>query len=306
MKKYIFIIFLILFVFLSCSNNVPKKAVEQKDFDKLERVIKLVKNHYIEEIPNEKYLDTTKRYETQKDIESEIERVMNNLDKHSFYINKNKKANILSKTKKISSPISFKIIEEKYLYILIPYFYKNTTKKISSIIKKYNNLNLILDLRDNPGGYLKESIKTVDLFIDNGVIISQVGRKRNLTKSYYATVKNTITSRPLVVLINHKTASSAEIVSGALQYHKRGFLVGTKSYGKGTVQALIYITDDKKEAIKLTIGKYYLSSKRTINNKIQPNILVQKNNVMVNKNDLQLEEAIKYLEKMKNSSQKVE
>ena len=299
MKKYIFITFLILFVFLSCSNTVPKQKIEQKDRDKLQKVIKLVKNHYIEEIPKEKYLDTKKRYQTQKDIEFEIERVMNNLDKHSIYINKNKKSNTLNKRKKISAPISFKIIEKKYLYILVPYFYKNTAKKISIIIKKHNNLNLILDLRDNPGGYLKESIKTVDLFIDSGVIISQVGRKKNLTKSYYATMKNTITSRPMVVLINNKTASSAEIVSGALQHHKRGILIGTESYGKGTVQALIYITDDKKEAIKLTIGKYYLSSKRTINNKIQPNILVQKNNVIDNKNDLQLEQAIKYLDKMK-------
>lgn len=284
---------LIIFLFCGCSTSIDMQKVNKTDFDKLKKVVSIIKHQYIEDISKKKFLDINKNYKTKKDIENEIKIIMNSLDLHSTYINK--KDNLVKKIKQNTSSLSFKIVDKKYLYISIPSFYKDISKELSMIIKANSELSLILDLRNNLGGYFKEAIKTVDLFVNSGMIVSQVGRNKNLTRRYYATRANSITSKPLVILINEKTASSAEIVSGALQDAKRATLIGTKSYGKGTIQALIYINDDKTEAIKLTIGKYYLSSKRAINNKIQPNIFVQKNMVSNNLEDIQLIEAIEYL-----------
>ena len=276
-------------LFLGCTNGINSQRVEQEDLDKLQKIISLVTNYSMEDITRKNIIDIdiNKGYKTKEDIEFEIKKIMASLDKYSIYINKK---DSLTKTRQNTyTPISFKIIDNKYLYISLPYFYKNVSKKLSKIIKYNSNLAIILDLRDNIGGHLDEAIKTVDLFIDNGMIVSQIGKNKNLTKKYYATKQKTITTKPMVVLINHKTASAAEIVSGALQDHKRTTLIGTQTYGKGTIQSLIYLNDDKTEAIKLTVGKYYLSSKKDINSKIQPNIVIKQKS-------LQLKMAIEYLQ----------
>jgi carboxyl-terminal processing protease len=157
-----------------------------------------------------------------------------------------------------------KQIDDSILYIRVTSFDKKVVEGVKKAINQYKNKDkgIILDLRNNPGGLLDQAVGLVDLFVDKGIIVSQKGRSESENKTYYATSTATITKMPMVVLINAGSASASEIVSGALQDHKRAVLVGTKSFGKGSVQVVLPISEE--EAIKLTIARYYLPSGRTI------------------------------------------
>lgn len=155
-------------------------------------------------------------------------------------------------------------IDENILYIRVTSFDKKVAADVKSAIKKHasKSKGIILDLRNNPGGLLDQAVELTDLFVDEGIIVSQKGRNKSDDISYSATKKATVTALPLVVLVNEGSASASEIVSGAIQDLKRGVIVGTKTFGKGSVQVVMPITDT--EAIKLTIARYYLPSGRTI------------------------------------------
>lgn len=155
-------------------------------------------------------------------------------------------------------------IDENILYIRVTSFDKKVSTDVKAAIKKHatKTKGIILDLRNNPGGLLDQAVELTDLFVDEGVIVSQKGRNKTDDISYSATKKATVTNVPLVVLVNEGSASASEIVSGAIQDLKRGVIVGTKTFGKGSVQVVMPITDT--EAIKLTIARYYLPSGRTI------------------------------------------
>ena len=155
-------------------------------------------------------------------------------------------------------------IDDNILYIRVTSFDKKVANDVKAAIKKHasKSKGIILDLRNNPGGLLDQAVELTDLFVDEGVIVSQKGRNKSDDISYSATKKATITNLPLVILVNEGSASASEIVSGAIQDFKRGIVVGTKTFGKGSVQVVMPITD--AEAIKLTIARYYLPSGRTI------------------------------------------
>lgn len=150
------------------------------------------------------------------------------------------------------------------LYIRVTSFDKKVAADVKKAIKKYaaKSKGIILDLRNNPGGLLDQAVDLTDLFVNEGVIVSQKGRNKSDDVSYSATKSATVTDLPLVVLVNEGSASASEIVSGALQDLKRGVIVGEKTFGKGSVQVVMPITDT--EAIKLTVARYYLPSGRTI------------------------------------------
>lgn len=150
------------------------------------------------------------------------------------------------------------------LYIRVTSFDKKVAADVKTAIKKNaaKSKGIILDLRNNPGGLLDQAVDLTDLFVSEGVIVSQKGRNKSDDVSYSATKSATITDLPLVVLVNEGSASASEIVSGALQDLKRGVIVGEKTFGKGSVQVVMPITDT--EAIKLTVARYYLPSGRTI------------------------------------------
>ena len=151
------------------------------------------------------------------------------------------------------------------LYIRISSFDEKVSSNLTKAIKKYSNKKgIILDLRNNPGGLLNQAIATTDIFINEGIIVSQKGRDSTQKEIFYAKSSTTLTQKPLIVLVNGGSASASEIVSGALQDHKRAIIVGEKSFGKGSVQVVIPITNDRTEGIKLTVAKYYLPSGRTI------------------------------------------
>ncbi|RXJ97761.1 peptidase S41 [Arcobacter sp. CECT 8986] len=167
-----------------------------------------------------------------------------------------------------------KTINKDLLYLRITSFDKNVTKSLIDGLKEHKNIKgIILDLRNNPGGLLTQAIGTVDLFVNSGVIVSQKGRDVTDEEKFYAKSSTTLTDAPMVVLVNGGSASASEIVSGALQDHKRAVIVGEKTFGKGSVQAVLPIVKDRSENIKLTIAKYYLPSGRTIQAKgITPDI----------------------------------
>jgi len=178
-------------------------------------------------------------------------------------------------------------------YIRISSFDKNVVnnlKKILKNLKKENKKGIIIDLRNNPGGLLSQAIGVLDLFIDKGVLVSQKGRIKSENKTYYATRRGTYKNIPIVVLVNGGSASASEIVSGGLQDHKRAVIVGEKTFGKGSVQAILPI--NKNEAIRLTIAKYYLPSGRTIQAKgVTPDIIVHPGKIEENVDEVKIKEA---------------
>tara|TARA_R110002033_G_scaffold14497_2_gene42293 strand:- start:3160 stop:4458 length:1299 start_codon:yes stop_codon:yes gene_type:complete len=161
--------------------------------------------------------------------------------------------------------VKAKTIGKDILYLRVTSFDKNVVDGLTKAIKDAKGTKgIILDLRNNPGGLLTQAIGTTDLFVDKGIIVSQKGRDVSSEETFNANYSKTLTRVPLIVLVNGGSASASEIVSGALQDHKRAILVGQKTFGKGSVQVVLPITADKSEAIKLTIAKYYLPSGRTI------------------------------------------
>ncbi|WP_456470385.1 S41 family peptidase [Caminibacter sp.] len=161
-------------------------------------------------------------------------------------------------------------------YIRISSFDKNVVsslKKTLKKLKKEGKKGIIIDLRNNPGGLLNQAVGTLDLFIDKGVLVSQKGRVKRENEIYYAHSAGTYKNIPIVVLVNGGSASASEIVSGALQDHKRAVIVGEQTFGKGSVQAILPV--NKNEAIRLTVARYYLPSGRTIQAKgVTPDIIV--------------------------------
>jgi len=155
-------------------------------------------------------------------------------------------------------------ISGNILYIRVTSFDKKVAADVKKAIKKYSGKSkgIILDLRNNPGGLLDQAVDLTDLFVDEGTIVSQKGRNKADDMTYKATKSNTVTDLPLVVLVNEGSASASEIVSGALQDLKRAVIVGEKTFGKGSVQVVMPITET--EGIKLTVARYYLPSGRTI------------------------------------------
>lgn len=190
-----------------------------------------------------------------------------------------------SKTLKIEiirAVIELKAVKSKVQsnigYIRVSSFNQKVDSEIIKTINKFKKNNKIigyvLDLRNNPGGLLDQAVNVTDIFLDRGEIVSTRGRFER-DGSRYNSIKSDLTDGlPLVVLINQGSASASEIVAGALQDHKRAIIMGTKSFGKGSVQTIIPSGDNV--AIKLTTAKYYTPLGRSIQKTgIDPDILVE-------------------------------
>lgn len=182
-------------------------------------------------------------------------------------------------------------VDNDILYIRVTSFDRKVSADVKTAIKKHpKSKGIILDLRNNPGGLLDQAVELTDLFVDEGVIVSQKGRNKADDLTYSATKKATITNLPLVVLVNEGSASASEIVSGAIQDLKRGVIIGEKTFGKGSVQVVMPITDT--EAIKLTIARYYLPSGRTIQAVgVVPDIEIGSGEVKAHTNSFNIKEA---------------
>jgi len=208
--------------------------------------------------------------------------------------NKPLKIDIIRDIIKVQSVFSKTIENEDLLYVRVSSFDRKVTKNLKKAIKDNPEIKgIILDLRNNPGGLLTQAIGVVDLFVDEGVIVSQKGRNIEEEEKFNATITETSTDVPVVVLVNGGSASASEIVSGALQDHKRAVVIGEKTFGKGSVQAILPITQDRSENIKITIAKYYLPSGRTIQaTGITPDVISHEGEVVPERNaEFKLKEA---------------
>ena len=170
-------------------------------------------------------------------------------------------------------------LEPGYAYLRISQFKVNTGKEVKDALAKIHEetpdlKGMVLDLRNNPGGILQASVEVVDSFITSGKIVYTQGRNNETEMEFFAEADDPSNGVPLVVLINSGTASAAEIVSGALQDHGRAVIMGTRSFGKGSVQSVIPIAENK--AIKLTTSLYFTPEGRSIQAQgIEPDIEVQ-------------------------------
>ncbi len=166
-------------------------------------------------------------------------------------------------------------LSNKITYARIASFQENTSEELKAIIEKNakDMRGMILDLRDNPGGLLEQAVKVADLFIESGVIVSTVGRTSKDVEREFAHKRGTYADIPLVVLINGGSASASEIVAGALQDHERALIMGTTSFGKGSVQTLVSLPD--QSGLKITVARYYTPKDRSIQAKgITPDMVV--------------------------------
>lgn len=172
------------------------------------------------------------------------------------------------------------VFKPGYGYVWVTNFRDNTTEDLVEALKKYESAKvplkgLILDLRDDPGGLLNQAIKVSDLFLEKGKILSVKGRLKKNDQVFEATPNEVKRDYPIVVLINGGSASASEIVAGALQDQKRALILGTTSFGKGSVQSVETLRDGY--GLKLTIARYYTPSGRSIQAKgIKPDIIVKR------------------------------
>ncbi|MCA1764871.1 MAG: peptidase S41, partial [Desulfobulbaceae bacterium] len=175
--------------------------------------------------------------------------------------------------------VRHKILAPGYAYIRITNFQSKTSSDFKKALEEISGQGrisgLILDLRNNPGGLLSQSVKISDVFINEGVIVSTKGRIEDQNTTYEARSSWTKYEFPIVVLVNEGSASASEIVAGALQDHKRALVVGTQTFGKGSVQTIIPMSNGA--GLRLTTARYYTPSGRSIQAKgIEPDILVEK------------------------------
>jgi carboxyl-terminal processing protease len=173
--------------------------------------------------------------------------------------------------------VKVKMLDSRYGYARITNFQNKTTRDLDDALKDLTQTNsvkgLILDLRNNPGGLLDQAIRVSDLFIDEGVIVSTQGRLEDQNDVYYAHASGSVFSFPMVVLVNEGTASAAEIVAGALQDHRRALILGTQTFGKGSVQTIIPMANGA--GLRLTTARYYTPNGISIQAKgITPDIIV--------------------------------
>jgi len=208
---------------------------------------------------------------------------------------------IIRETIKTKSVISE--IKENIGYVRLRSFNEKSGDELISHIKEINKnkpdvAGYILDLRNNPGGLLTQAIKVSDAFLDSGEIVSTKGRDPKDIKIYNAKKGDEINGKPLIVLINGGSASASEIVAGALKDNKRAIILGEKSFGKGSVQSVMPLSNGG--GLRLTVAKYYLPSGETIENiGVVPDIKVEqkKEDFKINDpiNDNQLIYALKLL-----------
>lgn len=175
--------------------------------------------------------------------------------------------------------VKFKTLEEGYAYVRIAQFQENTTEDLRKALKELTEKNngklkgLVLDLRNNPGGLLQEAVTVSNEFLDSGLIVYTKGRVAGQDMTFEADSSRTQPNYPMIVLVNGGSASASEIVSGALQDHKRAVIIGTTTFGKGSVQTIIPMSDGS--AVRITTSKYYTPSGRSIQAKgIEPDIVV--------------------------------
>lgn len=176
--------------------------------------------------------------------------------------------------------VKYTNLEDGYAYIRLTSFIENSATEMEKAVRAHvrNNKDtkgLILDLRRNPGGLLDQAIRISDLFLDKGVIVSTIGRDRTKDKEVVQARRDkSFTDFPVIVLINEYSASASEILAGALQDNKRALVMGSRSFGKGSVQSVVRLGDGS--GLKLTVARYYTPNGVSIQAEgIKPDIVLE-------------------------------
>jgi len=170
-------------------------------------------------------------------------------------------------------------LEEGYGYIRLAQFQERSDRDLQKALDKFRGdkggiKGLVLDLRNNPGGLLTQAVRISDMFLDSGLIVYTEGRIESQKHKYFAQKENSWLDFPMVVLVNGGSASASEIVAGALQDHKRAVVLGTKTFGKGSVQTILPLDDNS--ALRLTTARYFTPKGRSIQaTGIVPDIIVE-------------------------------
>ena len=164
--------------------------------------------------------------------------------------------------------VKAKVLPEGYGYIRVTTFQENTGEGVEKAIDQFESKDhgkikgVVFDLRDNPGGLLNQAVKVSDDFLDGGLIVYTQGREENQQQKYFSHKKKDFSQYPMVVLVNGGSASASEIVAGALQDQKRAVILGTQTFGKGSVQTILPLDDHS--ALRLTTARYYTPTGRSI------------------------------------------
>jgi carboxyl-terminal processing protease len=170
-------------------------------------------------------------------------------------------------------------LEEGYGYIRLAQFQERSDRDLQRSLEKMaaeksGIKGVVLDLRNNPGGLLTQAVRIADLFLDSGMIVYTEGRIESQKQKYFAQKEGSWLDFPMVVLVNGGSASASEIVAGALQDHKRAVVLGTKTFGKGSVQTILPLDDSS--ALRLTTARYFTPKGRSIQAAgIVPDIIVE-------------------------------
>jgi carboxyl-terminal processing protease len=161
-----------------------------------------------------------------------------------------------------------RLLDKQYAYLRISQFQSHTTSDMLKMLKKLEKeaagplMGMVLDLRNNPGGVLNAAVSVSDAFLESGLIVYTEGRDKESQLRFEAAPDDVLNGAPMVVLVNEGSASASEIVAGALQDQQRAIIMGTRTFGKGSVQTIIPISDTS--AVKLTTARYYTPSGRSI------------------------------------------
>lgn len=196
------------------------------------------------------------------------------------------------------SSVRSRVLEPGYGYVRVSQFQTNSGRDFVAALEELSNQStgqpplkgLVIDLRNNPGGLVPASVEIADAVLDGGTVVYTEGRLPSANKSFDATAGDKLAGVPIVALINGGSASASEIVAGALQDHGRAAILGTQSFGKGSVQTVIPLGDGR--AVKLTTARYYTPSGRSIQAEgIVPDIIVERAEIRPYKDRKQVREA---------------
>jgi len=164
--------------------------------------------------------------------------------------------------------VKYHMLDKGYGYLRITQFQEHTDDDLQKALANLEKENggplagLVLDLRNNPGGLLTQAVKVSDEFIDSGLVVYTDGRLENQKQKYFAHKAGSHMDFPMIVLVNGGSASASEIVAGCLQDHKRALVLGTQTFGKGSVQTILPL--DESAAVRLTTARYYTPNGRSI------------------------------------------
>jgi carboxyl-terminal processing protease len=178
------------------------------------------------------------------------------------------------------NPVDYRLYDQAFAYVRIRSFQDRTDRSLKAALDKLRAqagsplAGLVLDLRNNPGGLLEQAVLVSDRFLTDGLIVTTEGRNRQHIEKEVAHPRDTEPAYPMIVLVNAGSASASEIVAGALQDHGRAVIMGTQTFGKGSVQTVIDLEDGS--GLKLTVAKYYTPKHRSIQEEgITPDVVVR-------------------------------